>query len=231
MKKSLIVAVTGLACCAALTVPAAYAQDKPGDTKVVVKDDTTAKMAKGAQAVSDTTITSEVKTRLMKDKVARGTSIDVDTKHGVVTISGAVPTEADKARIGRLVRHTSGVKSVENNLSVAGPAAGTSGHSGDTKIVVKDDTTPAVKKGAHAVKNGAEKTVDVISDGSITTAVKTRLMKDEVARGTHIDVRTEGGVVTIGGSVPTEADRLRIGRLVEHTTGVKSVVNELTVGK
>jgi hyperosmotically inducible periplasmic protein len=196
-------------------------KDKPDDTTIVIKDDTTPKVKKGAQATTDASITTAVKTRLMKDKVARGTSIDVDTKDGVVTIAGDVPTAADKTRIGQLVRNTTGVKKVDNNLKVAGAGVGTTGakKDNDTKIVIKDDTTPALKKGVNAVQ-----------DGSITTAVKTRLMSDEVARGTHIDVDTNDGVVTIGGTVPTAADKTRIGQLVEHTTGVKRVVNKLKVG-
>jgi len=93
-------------------------KQKPDETKIVIKDDTTPKVKKASKAVTDGSITTAVKTRLMKDKVARGTSIDVDTKDGVVTISGTVPTAADKTRIGKLVRHTTGVKSVENNLTV-----------------------------------------------------------------------------------------------------------------
>jgi hyperosmotically inducible protein len=215
-----------MACALLGSAGAAMAQDKPkdkpDDTTIVIKDDTTPKVKKGTQAVTDASITTAVKTRLMKDKVARGTSIDVDTKDGVVTIAGNVPTAADKTRIGQLVRNTTGVKKVDNNLKVAAGEVGTTGakaKDGDTKIVIKDDTTPAVKKGINAVQ-----------DGSITTAVKTRLMTDEVARGTHIDVDTNDSVVTIGGTVPTEADKIRIGQLVEHTTGVKRVVNKLKVG-
>ena len=114
-------------------------------------------------------------------------------------------------------------------FAAAAPAAYAQEKPQDTKIVIKDDTTPAVKKGANAVKHGTEKTVDVVTEGSVTTAVKTRLMTDEVARGTHIDVDTTDGVVTIGGTVPTQADKIRIGQLVGHTTGVKRVVNNLTV--
>jgi hyperosmotically inducible protein len=223
--KSFCVLASGVILCGGLMAAPALAQDKPeqGETKVVIKDDTTPKVKKGAKVVSDAAVTSSVKSRLMTDKVARGTSIDVDTKDGVVTIAGSVPTEADKVRIGRLVSRTTGVKSVVNNLAVTGPAAaGTSGadqpKSGETKIVIKDDTTPALKKGAR-----------VVSDASITSAVKTRLMTDSVARGTSIDVDTKEGVVTITGTVPTAADKTRIGDLVAHTTGVKNVVNNLSV--
>jgi hyperosmotically inducible protein len=214
---------TGVVACAALALMTAgplAAQDKPKpkETTIVVKDDATPKIKKGAKAVSDASINAAVKTRLMKDKVARGASIDVDTKDGVVTIAGAVPTAADKARIGRLVRATTGVKSVTNNLTVSGAATTTAPGKDETKIVIKDDATPKVKQAAKAV-----------SDGSITTAVKTRLMTDSVGRGTSIGVDTKDGVVTITGAVPAQADKARIGQLVEKTTGVKSVVNNLTV--
>lgn len=250
MLKSFAVVLTGAAICA-FSASSLYAQDAPkqGDTKVVIKDDATPKAKKAGQAVSDASVTTAVKTRLMKDKAARGSDIDVKTEHGVVTISGAVPTAADKTRIGRLVRNTSGVKSVDNNLTVSGTSTGTTG-SGDTKIVIKDDTpnikikddtTPAIKKGtnavvegskkaAGAVKGAAQKTADVTTDASVTTAVKTRLMKDDVARATAIDVSTDDGIVTIRGTVPTQADKDRIGKLVEDTSGVKTVKNELKIG-
>ena len=251
MLKSLKVVLAGAAMCA-LSGAVAYTQDapKPAAQAPTATTDT-------GQDISDASITTAVKTRLMKDKVARGTDIDVKTDEGVVTISGAVPTAADKTRIGRLVRNTTGVKSVENDLTVS--ATGTSGKSDETKVVIKDDgpnvkvkkdkdsvtikddTTPKVKKGANAVAEGskkaanavkgaAKKTADVTTDASVTTAVKTRLMKDEVARSTAIDVTTDDGVVTIGGTVPTEADKIRIGKLVEDTTGVKRVKNELKIG-
>ena len=220
------VALAGIA-----SVVPAMAQDppkqKPDETKIVIKDDTTPKVKKAGEAVTDASITTAVKTRLMKDSAARASSIDVDTKDGVVTISGSVPTAADKTRIGGLVRRTTGVKTVENNLTVGG-SAGTTGKD-ETKIVIKDDTTPAVKKGAKAVKDGAGKVADVVTDGSVSTAVKTRLMTDTVARGTSIDVKVDDGVVTIAGEVPTSADKARIGDLVARTTGVKRVVNDLKV--
>lgn len=217
MLKSLARVVGGAVLCGAIAAPALYAQDaKPGDTKIVVKDDTTPKVKRGAKAVSDTSINTAVKTRLMKDKIARAASIDVNTKDGVVTISGAVPTAADKTRIEGIVAATTGVKSVENNLTVSDTAAAPG--KDEKKIVIKDDTTPRVKQGARAV-----------TDTSITTAVKTRLMKDDAARAAHIDVDTKDGIVTIAGTVPTGADKTRIGQLVAQTSGVKNVVNNLTV--
>ena len=94
-------------------------QDKPKETTVIIKDDTTPKVKKGVRLLTDTEITTAVKTKFMKDKVARGTDIDVSTKDGVVTLKGAVPTDADKERIGRIAERTKGVKKVVNDLTVA----------------------------------------------------------------------------------------------------------------
>jgi osmotically-inducible protein OsmY len=254
MLKRLSVLLSSAAVCAAIGASGAYAHEQPRrDVATATATDYTTPAARAGQDLSDASVTTAVKTRLMKDQVARGTHIDVDTDDGVVTISGAVPTAADKARIGRLVLHTTGVKRVDNKLTVSGETAGTSG-SGDTKIVIKDDTpnikikddtTPKVKEGAKTVAKGAKegaeavadaatsiakKTADVTTDASVTTAVKTRLMKDDVARSTAIDVSTDDGVVTIGGTVPTAADMARIVKLVADTTGVKRVVNHLKVG-
>lgn len=130
-------------CVVALTVAAwsvagaAFArpviQDKATETTAVAKDaaagkskaaaDTTAPPAKkSGKVVSDETITTEVKTRLTKDKVARATSIDVVTKDGVVKITGSVPASNDVIRIGNIVDTTKGVKSVVNDLIVVKPA-------------------------------------------------------------------------------------------------------------
>jgi osmotically-inducible protein OsmY len=271
MLKRFAVIVSGAALCVGFGAPSLYAQSgrSQADTRVAVQDGAAATAQQGTQAVSDASITTAVKTRLMKDKAARASDIDVDTDDGVVTISGKVPTAADKTRIAGLVRRTTGVKRVENKLTVS-PASGAAGTSGsdDTKIIIKDDTpdikikdetnvkikddtTPKVKKGAKAVKGAAEatgsaiadaakktagvatdvgkKTADVTTDASVATAVKTRLMKDDVARSTAIDVSADDGVVTISGTVPTAADKARIGKLVADTTGVKRVVNKLTV--
>jgi hyperosmotically inducible protein len=115
-------AAVAFATFALVTAGPAFAQEKPKEkpkeTTIVIKDDATPKIKKGAKVVTDASINTAVKTRLMKDKVARGTSIDVDTKDGVVTIGGTVPTEADKLRIGKLVEKTTGVKRVVNNLTV-----------------------------------------------------------------------------------------------------------------
>jgi hyperosmotically inducible protein len=68
--------------------------------------------------VDDATITASVKSKLVADKAANLTRIDVDTTNKVVSLNGVVETPAQKARAQQLASEVSGVRDVKNNLQV-----------------------------------------------------------------------------------------------------------------
>ena len=68
--------------------------------------------------VTDAAITSGVKGKFLADTAVSGLKIDVDTKGGVVTLTGTVATSAEADRAMALARETSGVTRVVNNLQV-----------------------------------------------------------------------------------------------------------------
>lgn len=68
------------------------------------------------QAVDDATITAAVKSKLVADTVVGGLKIDVDTKDGVVTLTGPVKSQNEKDTAVRIARETSGVRDVHDNL-------------------------------------------------------------------------------------------------------------------
>ena len=70
------------------------------------------------QYVDDTTITASVKAKLIGDKTANLTRIEVDTTNQVVTLNGIVESADQKAKAEQLARQVGGVKSVKNNLQV-----------------------------------------------------------------------------------------------------------------
>jgi hyperosmotically inducible protein len=70
---------------------------------------------------------------------------------------------------------------------------------------------------------------DAAADAATTAAVKTKLLGDTKVAGLNIDVDTKDNVVTLTGKVKTAAERTEAVRLARTTTGVKSVVNKLTV--
>jgi len=64
----------------------------------------------------DAGITMRVKGRLLDDPVVKGLQIDVDTRDGVVFLTGSVASESERNQAIQLARTTEGVKNVESNL-------------------------------------------------------------------------------------------------------------------
>src|SRR5215218_2315855 len=77
---------------------------------------------------------------------------------------------------------------------------------------------------SHAIAQG-----DAAADAATTAAVKTKLLADSKVAGLNINVDTKDNVVTLTGKVKSAAERAEAVRLARTTTGVKSVVNKLTV--
>lgn len=68
----------------------------------------------------DSRLTSMVLKGLKADKELNPLRIDVDAVDGVVTLSGAVPTAAARARAGEIARNVKEVRSVNDQLTVSG---------------------------------------------------------------------------------------------------------------
>jgi len=76
------------------------------------------------QPPNDKAIATEVQAKLFEDSVLKTRDIHVTSQIGVVTLTGSVATELEKAAAERLAGGVSGVKSVTNQLTVApGPEA------------------------------------------------------------------------------------------------------------
>jgi len=77
-------------------------------------------LAEGAgKAVDDSWITTKVKTDLAKDKATPAGKIHVNTKAGVVVLTGTVASAAEKEKAEKDARSVKGVVDVENQLTVA----------------------------------------------------------------------------------------------------------------
>jgi len=70
------------------------------------------------QYVDDSTISSQVKAKLVADKAANLTRIDVDTTNRVVSLSVVVESPEHKTRAEQLAMQVSGVQKVQNNLQI-----------------------------------------------------------------------------------------------------------------
>ena len=110
---------------------------------------------------TDAGITTAVKSKLAADDTVKAYKVDVDTANKVVTLSGEVETEAQRAHAVMIARNTDGVADVIDQLRV-NPTAATSGVDIDADVDVDNKLENDVKRGAEATadaaKRGAQKT-------------------------------------------------------------------------
>lgn len=152
-------------------------------------------------AVTDTTITAQVKAKLFGDKQLKKSHISVTTTNGVVSLSGTAPTAEARQAAESDAQSVDGVKSVDNQVqspSVADRAAG-------------------------KLDRAASRTGKAVSDGWITTKVKSELLADSTARQADISVKTTNGVVALSGSADSQDAVDHIKSIAQQVDGVKSV--------
>jgi osmotically-inducible protein OsmY len=68
--------------------------------------------------IDDATVTTRVKTALLNDPDVGGLRIDVDTFKGVVTLSGAVKSAAERDKAIAIAKKIGGVSDVKSTLQI-----------------------------------------------------------------------------------------------------------------
>jgi hyperosmotically inducible protein len=100
------------------------------------------------------------------------------------------------------------------------------------------DAESAARRGAELTKAATQKTGEavtklegVVSQGALTTKIKSKMVLDDHVKARTIDVDTSGSVVTLTGVVQSNEERERAVRLARDTDGVTRVVDKLVVKK
>lgn len=70
------------------------------------------------ETVDDTVITTEVKAKLVGEKILHTTRVGVKTERGVVYLTGVVETAEERAQIKKIVGGVRGVREVVDHLEV-----------------------------------------------------------------------------------------------------------------
>ena len=196
-----------------------------------------------ACAQTDAGITTNVKTKLAADDTVKAYQVDVDTRNGVVTLSGTVENAAAKEQAITIARGTDGVRDVIDQIRV-GEAAATGGtydlenraERGAAELKEEGrEAADKVKAEGRELKaeagEAANKAGAVITDAAITTAVKAKFLADTTVKGLRIDVDTDNGMVTLNGTVSSRGEADRAMTLARNTDGVKGVHDNLKVGR
>lgn len=157
-----------------------------------------ARSSTASEAISDTAITAQVKTKLATDSNIKSSDISVTTANGVVTLEGSVGDAASKSAAERTAKSVSGVTNVDNRLSTA---------SGNMT----------------AMRDAGDDAQEAMSDTWITTKVKTLMLADSDAKGFDVDVETRSGVVILKGSLRDQAAVDHVKQIAAGVEGVKRV--------
>jgi hyperosmotically inducible protein len=165
-------------------------------------------MAFGANAAQDwqddakdAWIDGKAETTLLLNANLNSFDINTDVHDGNVTLTGKVNSSVDKSLAGELIKSLDGVKDVNNELSV-------------------------MKQ--HSDKDSKDLS-DSLTDSKVATVVKTRLLFSADVSGSDINVDVANGVVTLKGTVSSDAERDLALTIAKNTDDVKDVVDELRV--
>jgi hyperosmotically inducible periplasmic protein len=181
---------------------------------------------------TDEQLSAEIATKIANHETLKADAVKVNVKNGVVTLSGVVGKDVDKTTAEQLAR-VDGVVRVENNLKSREKAtdavAGTAGTVASKTKEGAEKTVDASKKVAGKTKEVFSKSGEKITDGWITSRIKTKFMADDTLQASAINVDTRDHVVTLKGAVPTEAARMKAMDLAKEVEGVDRVVDSLKV--
>ncbi|MGA7874753.1 MAG: BON domain-containing protein [Desulfoferrobacter sp.] len=188
--------------------------------------------------IEDMTITAKVKTKLMWNRYTNGLNIGVSTDDGIVKLNGQVENEATRDLAGQIARNTNGVRKVVNELTL--PASGSEkAESGESQAEQNSkgpgSAVETLGQVAEQVKGKVSKSMEqagrAASDAWITAKVKTVLMFSKDTEGSDIEVSTEKGVVTLTGTVTSQAQASRVVQITRDVQDVKEVNSALVVEK
>jgi hyperosmotically inducible protein len=197
----------------------------------------TAAAAQAAQQAtpiaSDTALDSRIETRIHRDPSLKKYDISVYVDGSVVALTGTVATEAERTKATQLAT-MKGVSRVDNkilvDLAAAGHPKGTTGKVIEKTKEAGEKTKEVAGKAVDKTKEGLSKTGEVITDGWITTRVKSKFIDEDLLKGSDINVDTNNHVVTLKGTVMSPAARARAVEQAKEVEGVHRVVDMLKIG-
>jgi len=94
------------------------------------------------------------------------------------------------------------------------------------------DTDKARQTGAaigEKVATGAAVAERAFDEGAVTAKIKSKMALDDTVKALSIDIDTNGTIVTLTGSVHSEAERNRAVALARETDGVTAVNDRLVI--
>ena len=167
---------------------------------VIRVDNQLATLAEAAAEKSDTWIGRKVKLVLLFHRNVSASGTGVSVKDGIVTLTGAASSQAQKDLTAEYAKDVDNVQSVINEMTVLVP----------TEM--------------------AERTIgEKIDDASVTAQVRAALAAHRSTSSIRTKVETRDGEVTLTGIAKNAAEKSLVEKLASDIYGVTSVKNKMTV--
>jgi hyperosmotically inducible protein len=173
---------------------------------------------------------NRIENLIRDDATLKTHDISVKVDGSVATLSGTVATKGQKEHAAQLA-HMKGITRVDNKIIVDTKATQADAVDKTKEAVDKaaDKTASAVGTAGEKSKEGVQKATGEVTDAYILTRVKSKFVGEDLLKGSDINVDADSQVVTLRGTVTTEAGRARAIALAKDTEGVKRVVDRLTI--
>ncbi len=179
-------------------------------------------LASATILAAPTYVTSQTTTDKIEQK-AKSAARDVTTEvtDSWLTARTKIALYADERVKGGQIS----VETVRGTVMLRGKVDSDEARAAAGSIAKDVEHVKAVKNDLQIVPVGDRKATDV-SDKNITRQIEASFSK--TTQLTKIDVRTDGGVVTLTGVTPTIGASARASELARRVSGVRAVKNELT---
>ncbi len=191
----------------------------------------------------DDAIQDQVSRGLLNDQILIGSSISIKSvTNGSVVLGGSAKTLGAHAEAIRVARSVPGVRKVVSEIKSPDTLGDQDLWHPEAKEAQKPVSTDAAsadkaeKKAQTEAKDAQKDTAAAASTASgsaadswITTKAKTTLWADSDVSSNDVSVDTRNGVVTLFGTVPSEAVRDAAVTKVRGLDGVRDVKNQLQV--
>jgi len=151
---------------------------------------------------SDLTVSNKVRSAFGLSKRLSAYTINVETKDGVVTLTGQVPTEVDKELAANVAKDVPDVKNVDNQLMVQ----------------------PGLKPSESSLREGMR-----VTDLEIRADLNEKLLASQALKGQNLQVSVQDRIVTLSGQVETPAQKTGAEQLARSVANVVDVVNNVGI--
>jgi hyperosmotically inducible protein len=185
------------------------------------QDDSAKTTSPEAMPLTDSDLASNIKAKINSDEALRSANLDVDANanQNRATLSGSVSTEALRTRAIELAHSAKDGLTLDTKIDVKPP-----------DVARKEWTEEYSKTASRRAKDAGDTVSETLDDTWIHTKIVSKLIGSSAVPERKINVDVDNKIVTLRGTVSTQAEKTEAARIAQETEGVVRVNNQLKVG-